>query len=95
MTFMQISRMKKDLALDEQKAFSAELERFYTSPPADLTVVADYVTVDDSRSFSLLEVSSLKRLHEINEPFAPYVDYEVFEVRLINPPEKLKNPDGD
>ena len=84
MTFMQISRMKKNLAPDEQKAFSAELERFYASPPADLTVVADYVAVDDSCSFTLLEVSSLERLHEINEPFAAYVDYEVFEVRPAN-----------
>jgi len=57
------------------------LERFYSSPPADLTVVADYVTVDQSCSFTLVEVASLERLHEINEPFAPYVDYEVFEVR--------------
>jgi hypothetical protein len=73
--------MKKDLTADEQKAFSAELERFYTSPPTDLTVVADYVTVDESRSFTLVEVSSIERLNEINAPFAPYVDYQVFEVR--------------
>ena len=84
MTFMQVSKMKKNLTADEQKAFSAELDRFYASPPADLTVVADYVAVDDSCSFTLLEVSGLKRLHEINAPFAPYVDYEVFEVRPAN-----------
>jgi len=84
MTFMQVSKMKKNLAADGQKAFSAELDRFYASPPADLTVVADYVAVDESRSFTLLEVSSLKRLHQINAPFAPYVDYEVFEVRPAN-----------
>lgn len=81
MNVMQVSRMKKDLTPVQQQAFAAELERFYSSPPADLTVVADYVTVDQSCSFTLLEVASLERLHEINEPFAPYVDYEVFEVR--------------
>ncbi len=84
MTFMQISRMEKNLTPDEQKGFSAELERFYALPPPDLTVVADYVAVDESRSFTLLEVSSLKRLHQINEPFVSYVDYEVFEVRPAN-----------
>ena len=81
MKFMQVSRMKTDLTPDQQKAFGAELERFYSAPPADLTVVADYVAVDQACSFTLLEVASLKRLHEINAPFAPYVDYEVFEVR--------------
>jgi len=81
MNVMQVSRMKKDLTPVQQQAFAGELERFYSSPPADLTVVADYVTVDQSCSFTLLEVVSLERLHEINEPFAPYVDYEVFEVR--------------
>ena len=81
MNVMQVSRMKKDLTPVQQQAFAAELERFYSSPPADLTVVADYVTVDQSCSFTLVEVASLERLHEINEPFAPYVDYEVFEVR--------------
>ena len=81
MNVMQVSRMKKDLTPIQQQAFAAELERFYSSPPADLTVVADYVTVDQSCSFTLVEVASLERLHEINEPFAPYVDYEVFEVR--------------
>jgi len=81
MNVLQVSRMKKDLTPIQQQAFAAELERFYSSPPADLTVVADYVTVDQSCSFTLVEVASLERLHEINEPFAPYVDYEVFEVR--------------
>lgn len=81
MNVMQVSRMKKDLTPVQQQAFAGELERFYSSPPADLTVVADYVTVDQSCSFTLVEVASLERLHEINEPFAPYVDYEVFEVR--------------
>lgn len=81
MNVMQVSRMKKDLTPVQQQAFAAELERFYSSPPADLTVVADYVTVDQSCSFTLVEVASLERLHEINEPFSPYVDYEVFEVR--------------
>ena len=81
LTVMQVSRMKKDLTPEQQKAFGAELERFYSSPPSDLKVVADYVTVDNSSSFTLLEVSSMERLHEINEPFAPFVDYEVFEVR--------------
>ena len=81
MKFMQVSRMKNDLSPTQQKAFAAELERFYSSPPKDLTVVADYVTVDQSQSFTLLEVSHLERLHEINKAFAPYVDYEVFEVR--------------
>ena len=85
MKFMQVSRMKKDLTPDQQKAFTAELERFYSAPPADLTVVADYVAVDESCSFTLLEVSSLERLHEINTAFAPYVDYEVFEVRPASP----------
>ncbi len=81
MTVMQVSRMKQDLTPDRQKAFYAELETFYASPPADLTMISDYVTVDQSRSFTLLEVSSLERLGEINAPFVPFVDYEVFEVR--------------
>jgi len=81
LTVMQVSRMKKDLTPEQQKAFGAELERFYSSPPGDLTVVADYVTVDESCSFTLLEVETMERLHEINQPFAPFVDYEVFEVR--------------
>ena len=85
MKFMQVSRMKKDMAPDQQKAFAVELERFYSAPPADLTVVADHVAVDESCSFTLLEVSSLERLHEINKPFAPFVDYEVFEVRPASP----------
>lgn len=81
MNFMQVSRMKQNLTLNQKKAFNDALERFYASPPADLTVVADYVAVDDSCSFTLVDVASLERLHEINEPFAPYVDYEVFAVR--------------
>ena len=81
LTVMQVSSMKKDLTPEQKKAFGAELERFYSSPPGDLTVVADYVTVDSSSSFTVLEVDSMERLHEINQPFAPFVDYEVFEVR--------------
>ena len=81
MKFMQVSKMKKDLTPDLQKAFAKELKHFYSTPPADLTVAADYVAVDESCSFTLLEVHSLERLHAINKPFAPYVDYEVFEVR--------------
>jgi hypothetical protein len=78
---MQVSKMKKDLTPAQRQEFQAELERFYSSPAADFTVVADYVTVDQSCSFTLVEVPSLERLHEINEPFAPYVNYEVYEVR--------------
>ena len=81
LTVMQVSRMKKDLTPEQQQAFAAELEKFYASPPPDLKVVADHVTVDESCSFTLLEVDSMERLHEINEPFAPFVDYEVFELR--------------
>ena len=81
MTVMQVSKMKKDLTSAQQQAFAAELESFYSSPPSDLNVVADYVTVDQSCSFTLLEVPSLERLHQINQPFGPYVDYEVHEVR--------------
>jgi Domain of unknown function (DUF3303) len=81
MKIMQVSRMKKTLTPDEHRAFQAELERFYAAPPEDLIIVSDYVAMDNSCSFTLLEASDLKRLHEINKPFAPYVDYDVFEVR--------------
>ncbi|MDX9787350.1 MAG: hypothetical protein RBT11_11265 [Desulfobacterales bacterium] len=81
MKIMQISKMKKNLTVDQQQAFNAELERFYAAPPKDLTVVVDYVTMDQSCSFTLLDVPDMKRLHEINKPFSPFVDYEVFEVR--------------
>ena len=81
MNVMQVSRMRKDLTQDQQKAFQAELVRFYASPPGDLTILADYVSADQSCSFTVLEVSSMERLHEINEPFTPYVEYEVFEIR--------------
>lgn len=80
MKIMQVSRMKA-LNQDQQNAFHAELERFYAAPPKDLIIVADYVATDQSRSFTLLEVPDLERLHEINQPFTPFVDYEVFEVR--------------
>lgn len=80
MKIMQVSRTKA-LTNDQQNAFHAELERFYAAPPRDLIVVADYVAMDQSRSFTLLEVRDLERLHEINKPFTPFVDYEVFEVR--------------
>jgi hypothetical protein len=80
MKIMQVSRTKT-LTHDQKKAFHAELERFYAAPPKDLIVVADYVAMDQSRSFTLLEVTNLERLHEINKPFTPFVDYEVFEVR--------------
>ena len=81
MIVMQVSRMKQDLSPAQQQAFSAELERFYSSPPTDLAVLTDHVAVDQSRSFTLIEVSGMERLREINEPFAPFVDYEAFEVR--------------
>lgn len=81
MKVMQISRMKQGLSPDQQKAFYAELERFYASPPIDLLVEADFVAVDESCSFTLLDVPSLERLREINQPFAPFVDYQVVEVR--------------
>lgn len=81
MRIMQVSRMKKNLSPDAYRAFQAELERFYAAPPEDLTIVSDHVAVDNSCSFTLLEVSDLERLHAINKPFAPYVDYNVFEVR--------------
>ena len=80
MKIMQVSRMKA-LNQDQQNAFHVELERFYATPPTDLIIVADYVAIDESRSFTLLEVTDLERLHEINKPFTPFVDYEVFEVR--------------
>ncbi|HLA26922.1 MAG TPA: DUF3303 family protein [Syntrophales bacterium] len=81
MNIMQISRMKRDLTSEQQKAFSAELKRFYAAPPADLVVLADYVALDQSCSFTLLDVSNIERLNEINQPFAPYVEYEVIQVR--------------
>jgi hypothetical protein len=84
MTFMQISKMKKNLTPEEQEGFKAALERFYAAPPDDLVVLADYVAVDESRSFTLVEIHDIERLHEINEPFAPFVDYEVFAVRPAN-----------
>jgi hypothetical protein len=81
MLVMQVSRMKRDLTPEEQKAFSQALEQFYASPPSDLGVLSDHVSVDGTRSFTLLEVAEMARLHEINEPFSPFVAYEVFEVR--------------
>lgn len=78
---MQISRMKQNLTTTEQRAFQSELERFYANPPEDLQILADYVTVDQSRSFTLLDVPTMERLREINQPFSPFVDYEVFEVK--------------
>jgi hypothetical protein len=81
MKVMQISRMKQGLSQEDQRAFQSELQKFYASPPRDLVISADYVAADQSRSFTILEVPSLERLHEINEPFSPFVDYEVFEVR--------------
>ena len=84
MKIMQVSRMKQNLSPDAHRAFRAELERFYAAPPKDLIILADHVAVDNSCSFTLLEVSNLERLYEINNPFSPYVDYDVFEVRPAN-----------
>ena len=84
MQIMQVSRTKKNLTPDEQKAFKAELDRFYGSPPKDLNVIVDYVAMDKSCSFTLLEVSSMERLHEINKPFSQFVDYEAIEVRPVS-----------
>ena len=81
MKVMQVSRVKGDLSPPQEEAFQLALQKFYASPPGDLVIAADYVTVDRSRSFTLLEVASLARLDEINKPFEPFVDYEVFEVR--------------
>lgn len=81
MKIMQVSRMKKDLTPTQHQAFIAELERFYASPPSDLIIIADYVAVDQSCSFTLLEVPDMERLREINKPFTPFVDYDAVEVR--------------
>lgn len=84
MNVMQVSRTKKNLTPDEQRAFKAELKLFYGSPPEDLNVIVDYVAMDQSCSFTLLEVPSMERLHEINKPFSPFVEYEVIEVRPVS-----------
>lgn len=80
MKVMQISR-NKQLTPEQWNEFKAALDKFYRSPPEDMTIIADYVAVDQSASFILLEVPSLERLKEINEPFEPFVDSEVIEVR--------------
>lgn len=80
MKVMQISR-NKQLTPEQWEEFKAVLDQFYGSPPEDMEIIADYVAVDQSASFILLEVPSLERLKEINEPFAPFVDSEVIEVR--------------
>ena len=67
MNIMQVSKMKQDLTPEQQQEFGAVMERFYASPPTDLKIMGDYVTVDQSRSFTLLEVSSIERLSEIND----------------------------
>ena len=84
MNIMQVSKMKQDLTPEQQQEFGAVMERFYASPPTDLKITGDYVTVDQSRSFTLMEVSSIERLSEINKPFAPYVEYEVFEIQPVS-----------
>jgi len=83
MNVMQVSKMKQDLTPEQQQEFGAVMERFYASPPADFKIMGDYVTVDQSRSFTLMEVPSIERLSEINKPFAPYVEYEVFEIKPV------------
>ena len=80
MNVMQISR-NKQLTPEQWEEFKAVLDKFYSSPPEDMTIIADYVAVDQSASFILLEVPSLERLAEINKPFEPFVDSETVEVR--------------
>jgi len=80
MKVMQISR-NKELTAEQWEEFKAVLDEFYSSPPEDLEILMDYVAVDQSASFILLEVPSLERLAEINRPFEPFVDSEIVEVR--------------
>ncbi len=80
MKVMQISR-NKQLNPEQWDEFKKVLDTFYSAPPEDLEIIADYVAVDQSASFILLEVPSLERLAEINKPFEPFVDSEIVEVR--------------
>jgi hypothetical protein len=84
MFYMLISRTRQNLSPDDYAKLGRLAQAFYENIPAGLALHGDWAAQDGSRTFALLETDNPVFLEQIQSPFRPYVDMDLFPVTAMS-----------
>ena len=83
MLFLLTSRVRPQLSAVQYGELAALAKAFYAAIPADMSIRGEWVAVDRSANFSLVEAPDLETVRRVQAPFAPFTDTTIVPVNPV------------
>lgn len=83
MLFLLTSRTRPHLSAEQYGALAALSKSFYASIPPDVSIRGEWVALDRSANYSLVEAPDVDTVRRVQAPFAPFTETEVVPVNPI------------
>ena len=84
MLFLLTSRTRAPLSADQYGELAALAKAFYASIPAGMSIRGEWVAVDRSANYSLVEAPDVETIRRAQAPFAPFTDTTIVPVNPVS-----------
>jgi hypothetical protein len=84
MLFMLINRTRASLSDAQYAELAALAKAFYASIPADVKISGEWVAVDQSQNYTLLEAPDIEVVRRIQAPFEALTETLIVPVNVIS-----------
>lgn len=83
MLFLLTSRTRPHLSAEQYGELAALAKSFYASIPAGMSIRGEWVAVDRSANYSLVEALDVDAVRRTQAPFAPFTETTIAPVNAI------------
>lgn len=83
MLFLLTSRTRPDLTAEQYRELGALAKAFYASIPEGMSIRGEWVAVDRSANYSLVEAPNVETVRRVQAPFAPFTETTIVPVDPI------------
>ena len=83
MLFLLTSRTRPHLSAEQYGELAVLAKSFYASMPAAMSIRGEWVAVDRSANYSLVEAPDIDTVRRVQAPFAPFTETTIVPVNPI------------
>jgi hypothetical protein len=83
MLFLLTSRVRPGLSAGQFGELAALAKSFYASIPTNVSIRGEWVAIDRSANYSLVEAPDIDAVGAVQLPFAPFTQTEIVPVNAI------------
>ena len=83
MLFLLTSRVRPELSAEQYGELAALAKAFYASIPPGMSIRGEWVAVDRSANYSLVEAADVDTVRRVQAPFAAFTETTIVPVNAV------------